>query len=176
VRLSPPIVIALVTAASLLPPAMSARRLSEASSHYETASASLAMTQHRAGRVQGLRDSRERAAEQKRPEQDVIARANAVLLDAGLPVEALGAVRTQSDGEIARSSSGGGGPTYRRQNVQLTLRRLTVPEIGRFLANWTASQRLWTPAQITLAHVRGEDDPARYHATVLISATYVADR
>jgi hypothetical protein len=176
VRFSPPIVVALVTAASLLPVATSARRLSEASSHHQAASASLALIRHRADRVQGLRDSRERAAEQKRPEQDVIARANAVLLEAGLPVEVLGAVRTQSDAEISRSSSGGGGPTYRRQNVQLTLRRLTVPEIGRFLASWTASQRLWTPAQITLVHARGEDDPARYHATIVISATYVVDR
>ena len=49
--------------------------------------------------------------------------------------------------------------TLRRQSVRVSLARLTIAELGEFLAAWTQAQKLWSPTRIELIHVRQEVDP-----------------
>jgi hypothetical protein len=63
---------------------------------------------------------------------------------------------------------------YRRQALAISLGRLTIPQLGEFLAQWNAAQRLWTPTRIELTHVRDTTGPGLYDAKTLMTAIYLA--
>lgn len=156
-----------------LPVAISARRLEVAEARLQAAQELLHGTASDAERVLELRSRQERVAEDKRPEQDVIARVNACLTRADIPLERFGGVRPEADAAVA--GGGDGARAYRRQAVRISLNRMTVTQLGAFLADWHASQPLWTPTRIDLVHGRDEADPDSYDASVLVAATYLAD-
>ncbi len=146
---------------------LSAGRLSRARAHDRSAISSLERVAHDAGRVLELRASRQTVAEQKRPEQDVIARVNAVLSEAGLEERHFGGLRPESDSAVP-------GSAHRRQTLRITLRQLGLPELGAFLERWAASQELWTPTRLELSRAQTQADPGRYDVSILIAATYIA--
>ncbi len=145
----------------------SAGRLSRARAHDRSAVSSLERVAHDAGRVLALRASRQTVAEQKRPEQDVIARVNAVLSEAGLAERHFGGLRPESDSAVP-------GSAHRRQTLRITLRQLGLAELGAFLERWAASQELWTPTRLELSRAQTQADPGRYDVSILIAATYIA--
>ncbi|MHC4414368.1 MAG: hypothetical protein ACYS0G_03695 [Planctomycetota bacterium] len=173
-RLRAPILLALLAVLLILSVVLAARRQANAHTQLRSTQASLARVAEDARRVVELRQEQRYVADRKRPEQDVIARVNATLAEAGIPLDRFSGQRPASDSALP-STGPGGGPLYRRQTVQISLRELTVPDLGAFLGAWSASQDLWTPTQIELTHVRRETDPARYNAMIAISATYLAE-
>ncbi len=172
-NLRPPILLAVLAVVLMLCLAASARRLTAAQADLEAGYASLQSVADEGRRVLELRARQQRVAERKRPEQDVIARVNAVLAEAGIPANRFAGLRPDSD--AALPGAGEGGPQYRRQTVQVMLRQLTVPELGAFLGGWSVSQDLWTPARIELTHTRDRTNPRSYDVTMAISAIYVSD-
>ncbi len=156
-----------------LPVAASARRLEAAEARLEAGRDLLHRTAADAERVLELRSRQQRVAEDKRPEQDVIARVNACLTRAEIPLERFGGVRPEADAAVA--GGGDGARAYRRQAVRISLNRMTVAQLGEFLADWHATQALWTPTRIELVHGRDKADPGAYDVSILVAATYLAD-
>ncbi len=60
--------------------------------------------------------------------------------------------------------------------MRISLNKLALPELGAFLSEWAASHDIWTPTQIDLSHRRDPTNPARYNVTILVTATYIAER
>lgn len=151
-------------------------RVTEARADNDQAAAELRTTRSQVDRLLALRAARETVAEHKKPEQDLITRASEVLRAAGLPESALAAVGTQSD--TTASAQRSEGARYGRQVVRFSLSGLTVPELGRFLAEWAATQSLWMPIEIHLNRARRIDVPPEAHATydvtLLVRALYLA--
>ncbi len=173
-RLGAPVLVALVMAVGVLGLVISTGRLAESRAELSSLEESLGRAVHDAQRVIELRQREQRVAENKRPQQDVIARVNDTLAEAGIPQARFAGLRPQSD--TALPGTGQRGPLYRRQVVQISVWQLTIGQLGSFLGAWRASQELWTPTRIELTHVRGPASPAHYNLAMLISTTYVADR
>ena len=155
-------------AALCVPIIISANRVSDANARYIAALTAQQRILHEAQKIIELRSKRQRIAEHKRPEHDVIARVNATLAEAGLPPDRFGDLRPESDAALP-------GSLYRRQSVGINLIELSIAELGAFLSHWSGSQQLWTPTRIELTHARSRQGSDRYDATILITATYLAD-
>jgi hypothetical protein len=112
------------------------------------------------------RASRQTVAEQKRPEQDVIAWPTRSS-EAGLGERHFGGLRPESDSAVP-------GSAHRRQTLRITLRQQGLPELGAFLERWAASHELWTPTRVELSRAQTQADPGRYDVSILIAATYIA--
>lgn len=156
-----------------LPLVISTNRLGTARSQLAGTRSSLVRIADSAQRIVDLRGVQERIAEHKRPEQDVIARVSAALAQAGIAPEHFGGLRPESD--AALTGTGHTGIAYRRQSVRVSLNDLSIAQLGAFLSQWSATQRLWTPTRIELTHARSRRGSDRYDATILITATYLAD-
>ncbi len=156
-----------------LPLAISANRVAGARSELTAARSSLVRIADSAQHIVDLRGEQERIAEHKRPEQDVIARVNTTLAETGIPPEHFGGLRPESDAALA--GSGHTPIAYRRQSVRVSLNDLSIAQLGAFLSQWSATQQLWTPTRIELTHARSRQSSDRYDATILITATYLAD-
>ena len=115
-----------------------------------------------------LRSKQQRIADHKRPEQDVIARVNTMLAEAGIPPERFGGLRPEWDAALPNTA-------YRRQSVRISLNELSIIELGAFLDQWSQSQPLWTPTRLELSHARSKLDDDRYNIVILITATYLAN-
>ena len=166
-------VLALWVVALGLPLVISANRLGKARSQFVAARSSLVRIADSAQHIVDLRGAQPRIAEHKRPEQDVIARISAALAQASIAAEHVGGLRPESDAALAGTDHTG--IAYRRQSVRVSLNDLSIAQLGAFLSQWSATQRLWTPTRIELAHVRSRQGSDRYDATILITATYLAD-
>ncbi len=156
-----------------LPLAISANRLGTAHSELAVGRSSLVRIADSAQRIVDLRGAKQRIAEHKRPEQDVIARVSAALAEAGIAAKHFGGLRPESDAALA--GSGHTPVAYRRQSVRVSLNDLSITQLGAFLSQWSATQQLWTPTRIDLTHARSRQGSDRYDATILITATYLAD-
>lgn len=171
-NLRPSIILTLLIALLGIPVMVSAQRLNSARSKLQTTQESLAQTTSDSQRIVELRAKQQTIAEQKKPDQDIIARINAVLAECGIPTGRFEGLRPESD--AALPTTGQSPALYRRQSVRVALNELTVPQIGEFLSRWSASQPMWVATRIELTHVRGNDnDEGRYNLNVLLSATYV---
>ena len=157
-------------AALCVPIVVSASRLSDARTQHDTALTAQQRVINEAQQIIRLRSKQQRIAEHKRPEQDVIARVNTTLAEAGIPPERFGGLRPDSDAALPNTA-------YRRQSVRITLDELSIIELGAFLDQWSQSQQLWTPTRIELTHARSRpgSDRYRYDAAILITATYLAN-
>jgi hypothetical protein len=160
-----------ILAVLALPIVISAKRLTAANHQWQKTHNELTSARSSVARVLELRSRQQTVAEQKRPDQDVIARINAVLAEAGIPTSSLAGVTPESDTELA-----GGKSSLRCQSVRISLKELTVEQIGDLLAYWTERQPLWIPTRIELVHVKSADEQhaGLYAMNVLLSATYVA--
>lgn len=155
-----------------LPVLTSTARLKGAESQLATATLNLNQTIGDSQRILELRARQQTIAEQKRPDQDVIARVNAVLAEAGIPSDRFGGLRPESDAALPGPNQNATG--YRRQSVRITLNELSVDQIGSFLSKWTQTQPLWIPSRIELTHSRNASNAGQYSLNLLLSATYVA--
>ncbi len=155
-------------AALCIPIVVSASRLSDARMQHDAALTAQQRAIDEAQQIIRLQSKQQRIAEHKRPEQDVIARVNATLAEAGIPPERFGGLRPESDAALPDS-------TYRRQSVRISLDELSIAQLGAFLGQWSQSQHLWTPTRLELSHTRNRIDDDRYNVVILITATYLAN-
>ena len=169
--LRPSLVVLVLAAVAVLAVVVGAQRLAAAEAVFDATLLALDEAEADAHRVTALRAAQQVVAENRRPDQDVIRRVNEALAQAGIDQGRFAGLRPSSDTALA----GQDGPQYRRQNVQVSLSGLTVPEIGAFLAAWAESGELWTPTDIDLTHARTAGDEGRYNMTMMLGATYVAD-
>lgn len=151
-----------------VPIVISASRLSNARMQHDAALTARQRLINEAQQIIRLRSKQQRIAEHKRPEQDVIARVNTTLAEAGIPPERFGGLRPESDAALPNTA-------YRRQSVRITLDELSIIELGAFLDQWSKSQQLWTPTRLELSHARSKIDEDRYNIVILITATYLAN-
>jgi hypothetical protein len=166
--------VAILVAASVFTVALlvSGKRLVNASSKLATAQAALVNTENDVERVLQLRTAKQTIAEHRRPDQDVIARVNSALAEAGIPLERFGGLRPESDTAVPGSTHGQA--IYRRQSVRVALNDLTLAQIGRFLSQWYASQPLWVPTKIDLTHFKQNSLEQGYSVTMVLTATYLS--
>ncbi|MCP3902142.1 MAG: hypothetical protein GY715_00785 [Planctomycetes bacterium] len=174
-RIRPTILVLLVLAAMSVPTMLAARRLTQAHATLGQTRLSLRQTQVRVEQVRRLRSTVQRVDDAHRPKQDLIARVNAALASAGLPERHFGALNLGADATLP-GRVGSGDLVYKRQSVRISLKQLALPEIGRFLAEWTRSQPLWTPQRIDLARPAGRNAGDRYDVTLVVETTYVDRR
>lgn len=172
-RMNAPVLFLCLFAIASVPIAFSANRLWRTQSQLDTAEATLAQVTRDASRIIELRDKQQTIAEQKKPDQDVIARVNAVLADAGIPSERFGGLRPEADTALS-GATGSTSINYRTQSVRVSLNELSVSQIGEFIGHWCMTQPLWIPTRIELTHSRNEKNADKYNMNVLLSATYVA--
>ncbi len=168
------IVLVVVTLASLTPIIVAGRWLANAQADRDVAQASYLTTVASVDRVRRLRAQEQTIAEGEQPEQDIIARVEQALAEAGVPSSHFDGVSPDADAPVPGSQ--GQRITLRRQSVRISLARLTIAELGEFLAAWTGSQKLWSPTRLELIHVQKEVNPPRYDITLLVTATYVSDQ
>ncbi len=177
------LLLGVIIAACVLPIAGSRQRAHTAAQRLDAATTSLDGTRRLAADIVRLRGQEAQVAEQKRPEQDLVARIISAMAEAGVPSNRhLGQVQPMAD--RAPPGSSGGARAYMEQSVQVTLDELAPAQVGAFLSRWSASEPLWTPTRIELSHHRGADrrgrgaggDLDRYDMTVLMTATYVAPK
>lgn len=155
-------------AALCVPIVISASRLNDAQRQLNAALTAQQRIIDEAQQIIRLRSKQQRIAEHKRPEQDVIARVNTTLAEAGIPPERFGGLRPESDAALPNS-------LYRRQSVRISLNELSIIELGAFLDRWSQLQQLWTPTRLELSHARSKLDDDRYNIVILITATYLAN-
>ncbi len=151
-----------------VPVVISAGRLGDARMRHDAALTAQQRIINEAQQIIRLRSKQQRIAEHKRPEQDVIARVNATLAEAGIPPERFGGLRPESDAALSDSA-------YRRQSVRISLDELSIVQLGTFLGQWSRIQQLWTPTRLELSHARSKIDDDRYNVVILITATYLAN-
>lgn len=160
--------LAVLCAAGAFVVALRARALAAADVTLVAERAALENTSRDLGELRELAAQREVVADAKRPTTDVIALVNAVLRDAGLPTTRLKALEPEADVPLAGR--------YRRQALRLAIERLSVPELGAFLAAWRAAASVWTPRSIELAHVASQDgSDLGFDVRIVIAATYLGD-
>jgi len=70
----------------------------------------------------------------------------------------------------SESSSAGSGP-YRRQSIRVQLDSISVPDFGRFLANWKSQHPTWIPTTLNLAPMQRANGAKRIEASVLWSVS-----
>lgn len=151
-----------------VPIVISANRLSNTRIQHDAALTTQQRIIDESQKIIQLRSKQQRIAEHKRPEQDVIARVNTTLAEAGIPSECFGGLRPESDGALPDS-------VYRRQSVRISLNELSIAQLGAFLGQWSQSQTLWTPTRLEISHTRNKIDDDRYNVVILITATYLAN-
>ncbi len=162
------VIVGIWLGALCIPIVVSTGRLSDARMQHNAALAAQQRVIDEAQQIVQLRSKQQRIAEHKRPEQDVIARVNATLAEAGIPPERFGGLRPESDGALPDSA-------YRRQSVRISLDDLSITDLGAFLSQWSRTQQLWTPTRLELSHARSKIDDDRYNVVILITATYLAN-
>ena len=151
-----------------VPIVVSASRLNDAQRQLNATLTAQQRLINEAQQIIRLRSKQQRIAEHKRPEQDVIARVNTTLAEAGILPERFGGLRPESDTALPNTA-------YRRQSVRITLDELSIIELGAFLDQWSESQPLWTPTRLELSHTRSKIDEDRYNIVILITTTYLAN-
>lgn len=122
-------------------------------------------------RVQALRLQTQAVSDRRRPDADLVTRAQRALSQAGLPVTACSGVQPRTD----QHRPGGG---IRIQTVQLSLRALRPGDLGAWLTAWSAAEPAWTVSEIQLAHqptTAPSLDSNRFDVSVVLSAPYVED-
>lgn len=121
----PAIAVTLALALAALPVAFSARRARAALQDAAASQVTLASTTHQAARVVDLRARKQRVAEQKRPEQDLIGHVGEALAEAGVPSACFGGVSPEADG-VVTGADARAEVDYRQQSVRVTLERMST--------------------------------------------------
>lgn len=169
--LRPSILILALVGLLSVPILASAGRLNSVRSQLQTAKTNFDQTVRDSQRIVELRAKHQTIAEQKRPDQDIIARVSGVLAESGIPTDRFGGLRPESD--TAMPTTGQSRSLYRKQSVRITLNDLSIPQVGEFLSRWHASQPLWVPNRIELTHAREKANEGRYSLNLLLTAIYV---
>jgi hypothetical protein len=131
-------------------------------------------------RLQALRAASPVSAHGRRPDADLVTRAQRALADAGLPIGACSGVQPRAD-QVSP------GTAVRVQTVQLTLRGLSPAELGGWLAAWHAVTQPWLVSELQLVHVATAAAPAaaaaatnnpsldsnRFDISVVLAAPYL---
>ena len=172
----PAFLVPLLGAAAIATVALQVRWLRGAAEERSRAESRLAATVSMVREKERLEGERERVSASRRPEQDVIARVNSVLVGIGLDPSAFRGQQPEADARLP-GAAGGEGLAYRRQSVRLSLAGLSPARLGRFLEAWRRDHPMWTPVRIDLQRRQGdgasEDAPGRYDATVVVAAIYI---
>ncbi len=108
-----------------------------------------------------------------RPAPGIAARLAGVVAAAGLPQGVLQNVTPEQESAV----NGGKGAAYRRLAVRLTMDPVTLPELGRFFAQWRGAEPTWLVTSVDLSptsrHARGTQKPLR--AALVIETVFHED-
>ena len=146
-------------------------RASGASAEARTAREQAVSMASRLAEVQRLKPQQQTALLTSKPTESVSASVRTALASAGLGDTTLRAVTPGSDEAVQANAEGG--PSYRRQNVTVSLAPLAPRQLGAFLAAWRAAEPAWIVTRIDLTHT-GPDTESAYDARLMLSTTYLA--
>ncbi len=113
----------------------------------------------------------------RRPQDDLVSRAQKALAAAGLPITSFSGVQPRAD-QISGS--------LRIQTVQLRLQGLRPAEFGAWLAAWTAPDQPWRLSELQMVHAMAPPaalnpspaalDSNRFDLMLVLTAPYLEDR
>ena len=141
------------------------------------AATELAVTEmsHQAREILRLRKTQQQIELNPRPAQDLIARVNAAMSEAGVSQRHFKSLNPESDADVPLNI--GQQTMVRRQTVRLSLQNLEPTELGRFLGEWRASNPIWQPMRIDLTHSgNAKSQENRYDVVLLLSALYLGEQ
>lgn len=171
-RIRLPIVIVLALAVLALLCVVATNRLRGASERAAAAEHELQRVADDARDILRLRNANETASLGAPPQDDLIARLNTALSEAGLPGSALRDIERVADralGDGATAKSG-----FKRRDVRVVIDPVDPPGLGRLLDRWQRTEPLWTVTGIDLSARRGRIQPGapRYTVRLQLSAAY----
>lgn len=122
--------------------------------------------------IQRLQPQRQTALLASKPTESVSAALRAALATAGVGEASLRAVNPNSDEAV--SSSDHSGPSYRRQNLTVSISPITARQLGQFLAAWRDAEPAWIVTRIDCSHSGVETDTnSTYDVRLMLATTYL---
>lgn len=148
-------------------------RLEQADSRARAAQEQLAALNQDVLRLGELRGRIQSPVRGRRPQDDLVTRAQRALTAAGLPITAFSGIQPRAD------QTGNG---LRIQTVQLRLQGLRPAEFGAWLAAWSTPDQPWKLSEVQMAHASVAPtmtlalDSNRFDLTLVLTAPYLEDR
>lgn len=148
-------------------------RLGQADERWRAALEQSAALHRDVQRLGDLRGRIQAPVRGRRPQDDLVSRAQQALTAAGLPVSAFSGVQPRAD----QTANG-----LRIQTVQLRLQGLRPAEFGAWLAAWTTPDQPWRLGELQMTHAAAGQTPLtaldtnRFDLTLVLTAPYVEDR
>jgi hypothetical protein len=146
-------------------------RLAGAGERLRTAQAQAAAQQRDLDRLVALRGRGPAPGQGRRPQDDLVGRAQRALAAAGLPVAACSGVQPRAD-QVADG--------LRLQTVQLRLQGLRPVEFAAWLAAWSTPDQPWRMSELQMVHAATSGatalDSNRFDLTIILTAPYLEDR
>lgn len=171
--LRPPITIGLTLAMCGLLLIASGRRLVDATTHARTARERLQTVQADLEELARLRALVARAQLGEPPGEDLLARVRAALDRAGVAPDRLQRLSRRGDSPVGHAG-GQASAIYRTRSELLSLDRVTLSQVGRFLEEWRRTEPLWTVSMIDMTESRGRGaEPGSYTVQLTLTTTYV---
>lgn len=175
IRLSPPTLLWL--GAGLVVLAWGWLRLDQAGSGFRAAHEQFAAVDRDVQRLGELRARIQAPVRGRRPQDDLVSRAQQALVGAGLPITAFSGVQPRAD----QTANG-----LRIQTVQLRLQGLRPADFGAWLAAWTTADQPWRLSELQMVHSSAPPaasaangpplDNNRFDLTLVLTAPYLEDR
>lgn len=123
--------------------------------------------------IQRLQPQRQTALLASKPTESMSASLRVALATAGVGEASLRAVNPGSDEAVP--SNDPYGPSYRRQNITVSIAPITARQLGQFLAAWREAEPAWIVTRIDCSHANGETDSnSTYEARLTLATTYLA--
>jgi hypothetical protein len=149
-------------------------RLDQAAARTAAAQAQLAGVNQDLQRLADLRARVQAPVRGRRPQDDLVTRAQQALTAAGLPIAAFSGVQPRADQTVNG---------LRIQTVQLRMQGLRPAEFGAWLAAWSGPDQPWRLGELQMVHSTAPPtagaatlDTNRFDLTLVLTVPYVEDR
>lgn len=146
-------------------------RLGQAGGRMRAAQQQLATTVGDLQRLADLRAQVQAPVRGRRPQDELVTRAQQALAGAGLPVAAFSGLQPRADQDVNG---------LRIQTVQLRLQGLRPADFGAWLAAWTTPDQPWRLGELQMVHTGGRaaaggPDGNRYDFLLILVSPYLED-
>lgn len=149
-------------------------RFDQAGSRTAAAQAQLATVHQDLQRLEALRGRVQAPVRGRRPQDDLVTRAQQALASAGLPIAAFSGVQPRADQTVNG---------VRIQTVQLRMQGLRPADVGAWLAAWATPDQPWRLSELQMVHSTAPPtagaaalDMNRFDLTLVLTVPYLEDR
>jgi hypothetical protein len=149
-------------------------RLDQADGRTAAANAQFGLVNQDLQRLADLRARVQTPARGRRPQDDLVTRAQQALVSSGLPIAAFSGVQPRADQTVNG---------VRIQTVQLRLQGLRPADVGAWLAAWSTPDQPWRLSELQMVHSTAPStagaaplDTNRFDLTLVLTVPYLEDR